>query len=201
MNTNSLWINCQYLPVRKKDNTKCSAFTLPGALLQWCASSLPSLRPKLYPLLVFLTPHLTELSLPRFSAHQPQLCTHREDKIMRHENLLHISGARDDKYDANPATWTEAVRLVALSFGADTPTLTASLTMRQEKSWENLLSAGSWLWPFNNNSLRPHVIWGKKKKKSNHTFVTIMHCNTVMAAWSVFVTYSKWLICSHLSCS
>ena len=36
--------------------------------------------------------------------------------------------------DAHPATWTAAVCLVLLSFGAETPTLAPSRTVRQEKS-------------------------------------------------------------------
>lgn len=59
----------------------------------------------------------------------------------------------------------EAVCLVLLSFGPKTPTLAPSLTVRQEKSWGNRLTAASWLWPFNNSSLRPHVIW---KQNSTH---------------------------------
>lgn len=45
--------------------------------------------------------------------------------------------------DSHPATWTEAMCLVLLSFGAETPTLAPSLTVRQEKSCGNRLTAGS----------------------------------------------------------
>lgn len=45
----------------------------------------------------------------------------------------HFTSYKREK-DAHPATWTDAVCLVLLSFGADTPTLAPSLTVRQEKS-------------------------------------------------------------------
>lgn len=71
---------------------------------------------------------------------------------------------------AHPATWTLAACLVLLSLGGETPTLAPSLTVRQEKSWGNRLTAGSWLGPFNNSSLSPHVIWGKQNKHTLYWF-------------------------------